>query len=83
MTEPVDDPWRMKEWNALSNICFIEGCESPDVDQRGPIFLRDGSIHKACQDHWEAVISILREQSRRTDSARWSPNSEARSLEEH
>jgi hypothetical protein len=45
---PPADPWRMDEWNALPDRCFIQGCESPDADQRGPVFLIDGSIHKAC-----------------------------------
>lgn len=65
------DPWRMEEWKSLPDVCFIRGCESPDADQRGPVFLRDGSIHKACPDHWEPIFRVLGEQQDGPDVARW------------
>jgi hypothetical protein len=59
----VSDPWRLDEWNALPDRCAIAACDNPDADQRGPVTLRDGSIHKLCTEHWEAVFRILGEQA--------------------
>ena len=56
------DPWRMDEWSALPDTCFIAACEG-EADQRGPIHLRDGSINKACTEHWEPIMRVLGEQS--------------------
>lgn len=72
--EHDDDQWRMAEWHAAPDVCLIDGCESIDTDQRGPIFLRDGSMHKACSDHWEAIISVLGRQAGSSDAARWQPS---------
>jgi hypothetical protein len=68
----VTDPWRLDEWNALPDWCAIAACDNPDDDQRGPVMLRDGSIHKLCTEHWEAVFRILGEQAtgERTDGSR-------------
>lgn len=57
-----DDPWRMAEWHALPEQCDIAGCDSTEVDRRGPMFLRDKSMHKLCPEHWEAVFRVLGEQ---------------------
>ena len=73
MTHEDDpDPWRMAEWNALPDACLIRGCEGGEIDQRGPVALVDGSIHKACTEHWEGVFRVLGEQAtwERTDGAR-------------
>lgn len=59
---PVDW-WRLDEWHALPDgVCFIQGCTATETDQRGPIFLRDDSMHKACPEHWEPIIRVLGEQ---------------------
>jgi len=63
VTGGEQDPWRMDEWHALADECFIRGCDDDDIDQRGPVFLRDGSMHKACVEHWEGVMRVLGEQS--------------------
>ncbi len=54
------DPWR---------------CEGGEIDQCGPVFLRNGQIHKACTEHWEGVMRVLGEQEswQRTDGARSGP----------
>lgn len=57
------DPWRMTEWQALPETCLIEACAGDEIDQRGPVFLRDGSIHKACTEHWEGIFRVLGEQA--------------------
>lgn len=68
----MSDPWRMDEWHALPDECLIAGCDGEEIDVRGPIFLRDGSIRKACVEHWEAITLVLGEQAtwERTDAAR-------------
>jgi hypothetical protein len=62
---PKADAWRLAEWEQLADTCLFHGCDaSPDdMDQRGPVLLRDGSIHKACSDHWEPIFRILGEQA--------------------
>jgi hypothetical protein len=60
---PVDDGWRLDEWNALPDVCFIATCENTEIDERGPIWLRDGSMHKACVEHWEPIMRVLGEQA--------------------
>jgi hypothetical protein len=57
------DPWRMADWRAAPDGCFISGCDGGDIDQRGPIFLRDGSVQKACVEHWEPIMRVLGEQA--------------------
>lgn len=50
----------MEEWLALpDDRCGIVGCDAEDTDQRGPLFMRDGTIHKLCPEYWEAVMRIL------------------------
>lgn len=68
----MTDPWRLAEWNALTEECFIGGCDHADIDHRGPVFLRDGSMHKACTEHWEPIFRVLGEQAswERTDAMR-------------
>lgn len=64
MTEK--DPWRREEWAALlasPDGCFIAGCDSDEIDQRGPVWLRDGSMRKACTEHWEPIFRVLGEQA--------------------
>lgn len=56
-----EDPWRIAEWNALPDRCAIAGCDNDDADQRGPVQLRDGTMFKACSEHWEAIFRILGE----------------------
>lgn len=64
------DPWRIDEWLKLPNVCAIAGCDAPSgIDQRGPLWLKDGSMHKLCIDHWEAVFRILGEQVTWEDDA--------------
>lgn len=65
------DPWRLAEWQKLPEVCLIAGCDNHDIDQRGPVQLRNGSIHKACVEHWEGVFRVLGEQAswERTDGA--------------
>ena len=65
------DPWRMDEWKALPDECLIRACEGDEIDQRGPVWLRDGSMHKACTEHWEGIFRVLGEQAswERTDGA--------------
>src|SRR5438874_162516 len=53
-----EDPWRMTEWQTrleAGEHCFVGGCSSPDVDQRGPIVDTNGRMHLACPDHWAAI----------------------------
>jgi hypothetical protein len=73
MTTQIDDPWRLEEWRALPNVCFIAACDSLEVDERGPVFLRDGSIRKACIEHWEPIFRVLGEQASMGDAMRWTP----------
>lgn len=56
------DPFRLVEWHALPDECFISGCDNGDIDVRGPVWLRDGSMHKACVEHWEPIMRVLGEQ---------------------
>jgi hypothetical protein len=58
----TDDPWRLAEWSALPERCLIASCSGDEIDVRGPVFLIDGSMHKACVEHWEAIMRILGEQ---------------------
>lgn len=60
-TEPADAGWRLDEWAALPDVCFIAGCEAFETDPRGPVWLRDGSMHKACPEHWEPIFRVLGE----------------------
>ena len=65
-TDDEEDPWRLSEWrHRLDNgeRCFVAGCGSPDVDQRGPIVDTDGRMHLACPAHWEAITAVLGRQS--------------------
>lgn len=59
----MTDAWRLDEWNALPDVCLIAGCDSAEADQRGPVHLRDGSIQKACPEHWGAIFRVLGEQA--------------------
>lgn len=72
----MPDAFRLTEWKSLierDDDCFIAGCDNDDIDYRGPIYLRDGSIHKACREHWEGIIRVLGEQSTwEQDAGRWS-----------
>jgi hypothetical protein len=72
-TDTPNDAFRLAEWNALPEVCLFQGCSSDDIDQRGPVFLRDGSIHKACVEHWEPIFRVLGEQAswERVDGMRW------------
>ena len=42
--------------------CFIRACDNTEIDERGPVWLRDGSEHLACTEHWKAIFRILGEQ---------------------
>lgn len=66
------DPWRLSEWDALSEECLISTCDNDEIDQRGPVWLRDGSMHKACTEHWEGIFRVLGEQAswEQTDASR-------------
>jgi hypothetical protein len=68
----LGDAWRIAQWYALPDVCLIAGCRSEDIDQRGPVWLRNGSMHKACVEHWEGVFRVLGEQAtwERTDGSR-------------
>lgn len=63
MTDPptlaVSDPFRIGEWDTLPDVCLIAGCDSDEIDQRGPVWLRDKSMHKACVEHWEGIFRVL------------------------
>lgn len=53
------DRFRLVEWAALPPGCAVAGCEELWAhDERGPLFLRDGTMHRLCQDHWEAVMGV-------------------------
>lgn len=56
------DTFRRAEWATLPDVCLIYGCSNVGADVRGPVFLRDGSMHKACTPHWEAITMILGKQ---------------------
>lgn len=62
------DPFRLAEWNALIDVCFIAGCDNLDIDERGPVWVRSPqeptkvSMHKACVEHWEPIMRVLGEQ---------------------
>lgn len=64
----MSDKWRLAEWNALPDECFIAACEASETDQRGPVWLRGGSMAKACTEHWEGIFRVLGEQSGGDDS---------------
>lgn len=66
------DGFRLDEWNALPNVCLFAGCENGDIDERGPIWLRGGSMRKACTEHWEPTMRVLGDQAswERTDAFR-------------
>ena len=64
------DQWRLDEWNALPDVCFVHSCEASETDPRGPVWFRDGSMHKACQEHWECVHQVLGEQAGSNDAYR-------------
>jgi hypothetical protein len=68
----MGDPWRLNEWQALPDECLIAACENDEIDQRGPVWLRDGSMHKGCTEHWEGIFRVLGEQGswERTDGSR-------------
>lgn len=59
----TDDPFRIAEWRALEDVCMFVGCENDQIDQRAPVFLRDGSMHKACTEHWAPIMRICGEQA--------------------
>lgn len=63
MSETTGDPFRIAEWEALPDVCLIAGCEYDEIDRRGPVWLRDGSMHKACTEHWEGVFRVLGRQA--------------------
>lgn len=71
----TSDPWRLAEWNALPDVCLISACEGDEIDERGPVWLRDGSMHKACVEHWEGIFRVLGGQATwtRVDGARQAP----------
>jgi hypothetical protein len=74
--DTTPDPWRMDEWHALAEECLIRGCEYDDIDQRGPVFLRDDSMHKACVEHWEAIHRVLGQQASMPDAMSSTPTEE-------
>ena len=74
--EGAEDWWRLAEWHALPDVCLIAACEGTEIDQRAPVWLADGSMHKACVGHWEAVYRVLGEQVGGDDAYRWSPAGE-------
>lgn len=69
----MNDPWRLEEWNAIPEECFIKGCINDDIDQRGPVITKDGTMHKACVEHWTGIFSVL------GDQATWEHNDAMRS----
>jgi hypothetical protein len=74
----MTDPWRLDECKALPDQCAIAACDNGDIDQRGPVWLRDGSMLKVCIEHWEGVFRVLGEQAswERTDGSRQAGESE-------
>ena len=73
MTNPVPnvEGFNLLAWNALEDVCFIQGCNNDKIDNRGPIFLRDGSMHKACVPHWVAVMHVSHAEKRNEDDPVW------------
>lgn len=71
----MSDLWRIEEWNALPDVCAITACVNKGTDPRGPMFLRNGTIHKVCTEHWEAIFGVLGSQ------AIWDGDTFARSLD--
>lgn len=72
----MSDAWQLAKWRALPDQCLIAGCESDRTDERGPVFLRNGSMHKACPEHWEPIFRVLGEQAtwQRDDAMREVPS---------
>lgn len=68
----MTDPFRLAEWADLPDCCAIAGCDTSEADQRGPVFLRDGTMFKVCPEHWEAIHLVLGEQAKweRQDGSR-------------
>lgn len=67
-----DDPWRLTDWDALPEECFVAACDNTDIDQRAPVWLRGGGMAKACVEHWEGVQRVLGDQaSWERDAARF------------
>jgi hypothetical protein len=58
-----DEPDPSLEWRALPDVCLIAGCRS-DTDDWRPVLLHDGSTHKACPEHWDAIMQVLGQQTR-------------------
>lgn len=56
-------------------VCVFSGCDYDDIDERGPVFLRDDKTpHYACVEHWEGVHGVLGHQVNRDDEQRVSPS---------
>lgn len=57
------DRWRLREWETLladaTRGCYVAGCTSTDIDERGPVFDDRKRMHKACPGHWEGVYAVL------------------------
>jgi hypothetical protein len=53
----------LEKWRALADACMFAGCDNDEIDQRGPVSLRDGSMHKACVEHWESIMRVLGQQA--------------------
>lgn len=64
------DPFRLGEWHALPDVCFVAACDASETDPRGPVWLRDHGMAKACTEHWEGVFRVLGEQVGSNDSYR-------------
>jgi hypothetical protein len=43
--------------------CLIAGCTATEIHQE-PVLLRDGSIRRACPEHWDAIMLVLGRQHR-------------------
>ncbi len=73
MTGPVPnvEGFNLLAWKALEDICFIQGCENKNIDNRGPIFLKTGSMHKACVPHWSAIMHVSKLNPRNEDDPVW------------
>jgi hypothetical protein len=68
------DLWRLAEWEALPDECFIAACDASETDLRGPVWLRGGGMAKACTEHWEGIMRVLGEQVGSEDAYRSAPD---------
>ncbi len=44
---------------ATGTRCMFTFCTVPATEERHTVFLRDGSVHRACPPHWDGIFAVL------------------------